>query len=94
MRIEREIHISASPARVIAYCNVCPCPNALTFLAEGAGTRVRVVANVSPNDLAEYVETLLVELICEVRDHFDHEQLDPAHSLGNENNDNIGELKS
>ena len=71
VQIDREVHIAASVAQVSAHAHQCPCPAALTFVPEGAGTRARVRAEVTPDDLARHVEQQLVDLLRSIRTHFE-----------------------
>lgn len=67
MLIQREIHVGAPMRAVAAECEACPCPSALSVIPEGAGTRVRVHAEVTPDDLAEFVEIQLVDMLRSIR---------------------------
>lgn len=76
--IQREIHVDAPMRRVVAECENCPCPSALTVVPEGAGTRLRVDAEVWPDDLANLVESQLVDILRSIRHRLDAHSTDPA----------------
>lgn len=57
--------------QVVAECEAGPCPSALSVIPEGAGTRLRVQAEVTPDDLADFVESQLVDILRSIRHRAD-----------------------